>query len=188
MKIKSLVFVIVFTLILHFSVFAHGIKIETRMDSPFVIVIPSYHGGKVISQATVTVTFEKQDKPFIEGSTDKDGMFRFKPDKPGIWSIRADDGTGHRRTIEIKLDQSFFDSVPVVQPVSATPKTQENPIVNSPEMKKNITAQPDEGVSAKKKPLITKQEWLFYIIKIIIGIALILGITIYLQRLLKNKE
>lgn len=188
MKIKSLLLVIVFALILHFSVFAHGIKVETRMDSPFVIVISSYHGGKAIPQAIVTVTFEKQDKPFVEGNTDKDGIFRFKPDKPGIWSVRADDGTGHRRTLEIKLDQSFFNTVPIVQPVLVTPETKGTPVVNSPEIRKNMAAQPNEGASAQKKPSITKQEWLFYIIKIILGIALILGITIYLQRLLKNKE
>ncbi len=147
--------------------FAHGIRVQVEMQSPFIVVKARYHGSKALADAPVSIRFANKTPVFQKGKTDKTGSYRFKPGQPGQWRITVDDLMGHRKTESITIGQDFFPPAPTT-PASV----------------------PDD--TGKQEPK-SKQEaaedamW-GYLIKAIIGVLLILAITVVMQRRQKRQE
>lgn len=157
----------------------HGIKVTLEKKPPFIVVKTTYHGGSALANAGVTVgfVFKGEKTGFQKGNTDKNGTFCFYPDKTGAWVVTVDDGMGHKKKTEITLNQDFFNPPPPSMSISTLPSTPGK----SP---------PTESKVEKKAPPppITKSEWCCYMLKIVLGVVLILGITFILHRLTKRQE
>jgi hypothetical protein len=146
---------------------------------PFIVVKTTYHGGSALANAGVTVgfAFKGEKTGFQKGNTDKNGTFCFCPDKTGNWVVTVDDGMGHKKKTEITLNRDFFNPAP---PSLSTPTSPSTPGKGpSTESKKEKKTPP---------PPITKSEWCCYMLKIVLGVVLILGITFILHRLTKRQE
>jgi hypothetical protein len=144
----------------------HGINVTVAEKYPFIVVHASYPGGKVLADSHVTVVFGVGGEKFQEGNTDQNGNFCFYPDKPGTWEVTLDDLRGHRKKKEVILNQDFFKPLPPAAPVS-----------------------PSGDLPAADSPAsITRSEWCCYMLKIVLGVVLILGITFVLHRLTKRRE
>jgi len=129
--------------------FAHGVHVELRPQSPFVVVNSAYSGGNVLVHALVRVDCTGADeKEFQSGRTDARGNFVFQPDQAGEWVVTIDDERGHRKKAAISLDEGFFNPAP-----------QEQPAITKPE------------IVEKKVPFVPLT------IKILLGLGLIFGLT-----------
>jgi hypothetical protein len=174
---KNVITLFVFVFVLFFPVtvsplFGHGIQLTVEKKFPCVIVNAKYHGGSALKDAGVTVTFDtgKEEPAFQEGKTDKNGNFCFFPDKTGKWIVLVDDLTGHRKKIEVMWDMVPPKEIP-------SKKTAETPVI---EMKK------DETASIPTTSTTPASEWCCTMLKIILGVVSILGITFIMYRLKKR--
>lgn len=175
---KVMIIVLVF-LVFDLVLLGHGIKVALEKKPPVIVVKTTYHGGSALANAGVTVgfVFNGEKTGFQKGNTDKNGTFCFYPDKTGTWVVTVDDGMGHKKKTEITLNQDFFNPSPPSLPSSTSPSTPgKSPSTESKIEKK---APP---------PFITKSEWCCFMLKIVLGVVLILGITFILQRLVKRQE
>jgi hypothetical protein len=177
--IRKVTFIVLVFLASAFVLLGHGIKVTVEKNSPFIMVKTTYHGGSALANAGVIVgfVFNGEKTEFQKGNTDKNGTFCFYPDKTGTWVVRVDDGLGHKKKTEITLNKDFFNPSPPSLSTSASPST------------------PGKSLSTEKKiekkappPPITKNEWCCYMLKIVLGVVLILGITFMLHRLTKRQE
>ncbi|NOY59836.1 MAG: DUF4198 domain-containing protein [Calditrichaeota bacterium] len=74
---------------------AHGVVHEVSTDSSIIIKV-EYEEGGAMSYADVFVYSPDDEKvEYQNGRTDKNGVFAFVPDKPGVWKVKVDDGMGH---------------------------------------------------------------------------------------------
>lgn len=175
---KVMIIVLVF-LVSALGLLGHGIKASLEKNPPVIVVKTTYHGGSALANAGVTVgfVFNGEKTGFQEGNTDKNGTFCFFPDKTGTWVVTVDDGMGHKKKTEITLNRDFFNPSPPSLPTSTSPST------------------PGKGPSSESKtgkkappPPITESEWCCFMLKIVLGVALILVITFILHRLTKRQE
>lgn len=127
--------------------FGHGIEISVGKKYPCVFLKVDYQGGNTMTHVDVSVFFEK--KEYQKGNTDKNGVFSFCPDQTGKWIVIVDDLMGHRKRVEIIINNEFLN-----------PPTKNNDL----------------------KPVITKKDACCYLLKIVLGVLLILGITFILYR------
>lgn len=154
-------------MVLFFSIsllFGHGIKLTVVEKYPCIIVKTKYHGSKDLANANVTVFFQKEEKEFQKGNTDKNGNFCFYPDRTGKWSVTVDDGMGHRKTKEIVIGSDFF----TILPPEPEPKKE------APVPVKEVKEDRDDSCC--------------YLLKIVLGIFLILLVTFILYRWRKKQE
>lgn len=68
-----------------------------------------YSDGRPASFCDVTVRAPGEAEDFQQGSTDRNGVFSFVPDRPGAWQITVDDGMGHRAetAMEVAADRAI---------------------------------------------------------------------------------
>jgi len=86
---------------------AHGVHHEVLTDSSVIIRV-EYEEGGAMSYADVFVYSPDDDKvEYQNGRTDKNGVFAFVPDKPGVWKIRVDDGQGHGLATEVTVESGM---------------------------------------------------------------------------------
>lgn len=75
-------------------VFAHGVRTSQVQGAIGLQVF--YDDGAPMSQVDVSVFAPSGVRlPFQTGISDEHGVFCFKPDEPGEWTIVFDDGLGH---------------------------------------------------------------------------------------------
>jgi len=81
---------------------AHGVEHVTVKDG--IGIQAFYDDGSPLAYVDVTI-FSPADAEteFQSGITDKNGVFMFKPDRDGIWTIVFDDGLGHGLKEEIDI-------------------------------------------------------------------------------------
>jgi len=82
--------------------FGHGVearRIEGGMGLQAV-----FSDGEPMAFAEVTVT-APDGEIYQEGITDRAGQFLFRPDTAGAWTLTADDGLGHRVTLDLTVDE-----------------------------------------------------------------------------------
>ena len=165
----------------------HGITVTAEQRYPCVRVNARYHGSKPLVNASVTLRFEKEEKEFQRGNTDKNGNFCFLPDKAGQWMVTVDDLLGHRGKTTITVSGDFFK----------TSSSQEKE-------KREVTPVKEEAASRVKEKIAKKStrtqssetgestapsgEWCCYLLKIVLGVLLILAITYIFYRFRKPKE
>lgn len=83
---------------------AHELIVDADYAAPAAVVRVSYYDKAHAKGADVTVWDPSSaDAAFISGRTDANGAFAFVPDRPGSWRIVADDGRGHRESIDLKI-------------------------------------------------------------------------------------
>ncbi len=90
------------------NVFSHGVKLKTEEKPPFLVVQAAYSGHHEISGMKMMIYSPDSEELYQEGKTDIHGKFSFTPDRTGTWKIVADDGMGHKKSIEISLIERFF--------------------------------------------------------------------------------
>ena len=94
---------------------AHELIVDADYAAPAAVVHVSYYDKAYARGADVTVWDPSSaDDAFISGRTDANGAFAFVPDQPGSWRIVADDGRGHRESIDLKIRELGSKSEPVV--------------------------------------------------------------------------
>lgn len=173
---------------------AHGILVSVSQEPPRIFIKANYHGSKIAANARVVVCFEANgvETEFLTGNTDQKGLFSFLPDKPGHWNITVDDMLGHRKGVSIDLGNDFFpvvtpkESVKPEIPEAQTPQPMTDTKVKNRETPVATTVM-DEQDATPKQSFTSDSSW-YYLIKIVLGVLLILGITFYLSRWQKKQE
>lgn len=82
---------------------AHGIHIDYSFDYPVAKLNVYFSKTSPVRNADVSVFAPDSEELFISGKTDNDGNFEFNPSVPGNWTVKVDDGMGHRRTSVINI-------------------------------------------------------------------------------------
>ena len=82
---------------------AHGVE-HVIIKEGVTGIQAFYDDGSPLAYVDVTV-FSPADTEteFQSGIADKNGIFAFKPDRDGIWTIIFDDGLGHGLTEEVEI-------------------------------------------------------------------------------------
>ncbi len=75
-----------------------------------------------IRNMNIQVFSPGSDELYQEGKTDVHGKFGFGPDRTGTWKVIADDGMGHRKTLEITVSDSFFSGKEEASPEEIIPE------------------------------------------------------------------
>lgn len=83
---------------------AHGIHIDYSYDYPLVSLKVYYSKTAPIVNADVSVFSPGSGELHISGKTDEKGNFEFRPDVPGKWTVKVDDGMGHLKTSVIEIE------------------------------------------------------------------------------------
>lgn len=109
--------VIITTLILTLSAFAHGIYYDL-IEGAIAVRITAPNNVP-ISNAKVEVYAPEASLAFVQGRSDINGNFAFLPDSKGVWKvlINADsDHGGHLKEFTINIDDKFkikdFEKLP----------------------------------------------------------------------------
>lgn len=100
--------VIITTLILTLSAFAHGIYYDL-IEGAIAVRITAPNNVP-ISNAKVEVYAPEASLAFVQGRSDINGNFAFLPDSKGVWKvlINADsDHGGHLKEFTINIDDKF---------------------------------------------------------------------------------
>jgi len=117
MKKSVTLLVFFFALGLFNHVSAHGIHIDYSFKYPSVSLNIYFSKTSPVVDAEVSIFSPGSGDVFVSGKTDKDGHFAFNPDVPGEWTVKVDDGMGHRKTVVIAIED-FSDQL-VSGPVHA---------------------------------------------------------------------
>ena len=147
------------------KVFSHGVELKTEEKPPFMVVQAAYSGHHEISGMKIMIYSPASEELFQEGKTDIHGKFSFTPDRMGTWKIIADDGMGHKKTMEISLSERFF---------SPEEETVREVILAEPTHAEVIQEFTFAGIPS--------------IYRIIFGLAIILGLTGILFGIMSKKK
>jgi hypothetical protein len=163
---------------------AHGIRLTVVQQQPLVLVNAGYHGSKPLAGAKVSVRFQDEKTDFLKGETGKDGIFSFKPDKPGKWIVTVDDLMGHRKTRTINIGEDFFPPPPApVETAGKDKHGEKSPAADKPVLEE----EPPQEKAGKKSQPPAGMMW-GYLLKILLGVVLILVITVVMHHLHKKQE
>jgi nickel transport protein len=103
------VFLAVFFLIPE-AVFGHGVEVYdiTDVSSGSVRTVHfKYSTGEPMMYATVKLyPPSKPETEILQSIIGRDGYFSFVPDEAGEWRVTAEDGMGHKGTIEVTVDDT----------------------------------------------------------------------------------
>lgn len=104
MKNAVSILALLFALLSIDDVSAHGIHIDHSFDYPAVSLSIYFSKTSPVAGADVSIFSPASGELFVSGKTDKDGNFTFNPDVPGEWTVKVDDGMGHRKTVVIAIE------------------------------------------------------------------------------------
>lgn len=107
---KSVVLLFAFLFLTGQLLLAHGLSVETELRSPFVTVKANFSHGSDIRDGSVEIFAPEATTLYQKGRTDSKGRFVFLPDKAGAWKVIVDDERGHKKTITLQIEQSFFNA------------------------------------------------------------------------------
>jgi nickel transport protein len=83
---------------------AHGVAYEMVETSPAVTFKSGFSSGDPISYGQVLIYApDNAEVEFQNGRTDKNGVFSFLPDQPGIWKVEVDGGLGHKLIFDVEV-------------------------------------------------------------------------------------
>ncbi|NDV28038.1 DUF4198 domain-containing protein [Desulfovibrio sp. JC010] len=86
---------------------AHGVAYEMVETSPAVTFKSGFSTGDPIAYGEVLVYApDNADVEFQNGRTDRNGVFSFLPDSPGIWKVEVDGGMGHKLIFDVEVAES----------------------------------------------------------------------------------
>jgi nickel transport protein len=90
------------------SAFAHATTLWCYVENNQVYVEAFFMGGKKVQDAKVIVVNDKGEK-MLEGKTDKEGKFNFKPSYQGDMTILLKVDQAHDADFEL-TEQDFLDA------------------------------------------------------------------------------
>lgn len=80
----------------------HGVS-YTMMGPGYGVAV-QYEDGAPLDFADVTIYRPGETEfEFQQGFTDENGVFMFKPDTSGVWTLKISDGFGHGKVIEVSV-------------------------------------------------------------------------------------
>ena len=79
---------------------AHGVHLNC-LPGQAMVLQAYYDGGDPMSFTKIKLT-GPDGKTYQVGNTDAKGFFAFVPDKPGQWTLVANDGMGHRAELAVE--------------------------------------------------------------------------------------
>ncbi len=95
----------------------HGIAARPVEDGIGIQAV--YDDGYPVAFGDVKVFApDRADKPALEGLTDRNGCFMFRPDTNGTWRVTVDDGMGHAVSHELYFDGGKSAAMQSKEPVS----------------------------------------------------------------------
>lgn len=97
------------TLLLYLNkiAWAHGVAYEMVETSPTVTFKAGFSSGDPIAYGQVLIYApDNAEVEFQNGRTDKNGVFSFLPDSPGIWKVEVDGGLGHKLFFDVTVADS----------------------------------------------------------------------------------
>jgi len=103
---------LLFSLLIIFSytvLYAHGVYIETELNPPYVKIKAGFSAKSALKDARVDVFIPETGEVFQKGRTDSYGYFVFIPQQIGIWKIIIDDELGHKKTLNLNINEDFFN-------------------------------------------------------------------------------
>lgn len=108
---KSIIPLVFFFALTSFNqVSAHGIHIDYSFKYPSVSLNIYFSKTSPVVNADVSIFSPGSQDLYFSGKTDKDGNFKFNPNVPGDWTVKVDDGMGHRKKAIIAIED-FSDQL-----------------------------------------------------------------------------
>ncbi len=98
------IFWIISLLIACSSLFAHGVVYQKLRDGVGIFISYDNHDPMAFADVEVFRPGET-DHEFQTGMTDENGVFMFKPDTTGSWTLKVSDGLGHGKVIQFPVDE-----------------------------------------------------------------------------------
>jgi nickel transport protein len=99
----------------------HGIRVQVSAGVGVHVAWASYEEGTPVVDGDVAITAPGSEEAWQTGRTDPSGRFAFFPDAPGTWTIRVDDGRGHRAQATVEVGAREVAAGPEVE-ASAGPE------------------------------------------------------------------
>lgn len=62
-----------------------------------------YDNGEPAAWCEARVMAPGEEEPFLETTTDRNGVVLFAPDRDGEWKVEIDDGLGHRIEARVRV-------------------------------------------------------------------------------------
>jgi nickel transport protein len=90
---------------------AHSVHIEVTRNAPMVSVHTWFSRTAPLADARVVIYAPGSDQPYQTGQTDRRGFFAFVPSAAGEWIFEVDDHRGHRKKVNIGIDESFISGL-----------------------------------------------------------------------------
>lgn len=137
---------------------AHSIHLEITRSAPLISVQASFSKTSPMADAGVVIYAPGSDQPYQTGRTDKRGFFAFVPSVAGDWSFEVDDERGHRKMVNISIDQSFISGLAAAE--------------ESPE---DVAAEKDAAPGVEEETLKPYGTGFYY--RLVTGLALIFGVS-----------
>ncbi|WP_319780096.1 hypothetical protein [Maridesulfovibrio sp.] len=107
---------------------AHGVAYEMIETSPTITFKSGFSSGEPIAYGEVLIYApDNSEVEFQNGRTDKNGVFSFLPDKPGIWKIEVSGGQGHKLIFDLDISDTGKNGL--------TAHKRENPLHGSMEIR-----------------------------------------------------
>ncbi len=102
--IKMLRILLFCMLIITPQLLGHGVS--HSLVHPGYGVAVHYDDGAPLDFADVSIFRPGETEfEFQEGLTDENGVFMFKPDTAGLWTVEVSDGLGHGKVIEVSVNE-----------------------------------------------------------------------------------
>lgn len=137
---------------------AHSIHLEITRNAPLVSVQANFSKTSPMVDAGVVIYAPGADQPYQTGRTDRRGFFTFMPSVAGDWVFEVDDDRGHRKRVNISVDESFISGLTAEE-----------------EPQEGAAEEDDTEPGAEEEPLISANTHFFY--RLVTGLALIFGIS-----------
>ncbi len=86
------------------NLFAHGVVYKELHDGVGIHI--TYDNNDPMAFADVEIFRPGETAfEFQTGMTDENGVFMFKPDTTGSWTVKVSDGLGHGKIIQLPVDE-----------------------------------------------------------------------------------
>lgn len=88
-------------------VFAHGTEVSLRKTGgpgDAVVAAFSYSTGEAMSYAKIKL-YAPDGREVLSSVSDRNGLAVFVPDETGVWVVAAEDGMGHKASLNVTVDE-----------------------------------------------------------------------------------
>ena len=173
----GLLFLSFLVLIMDSPVFAHKVTIFAYVEGNMVYTESYFSDGTKVEGGTVEV-YDSQGNKLLEGKTNKDGEFNFKPPKKDDLKIFLLASMGHRNSYTISADElpENIGEEKLQKPELKESATQELAKVNLDQIKSIIDSSLDEKLKPIMRELAKSQQKKVSFTEVIGGIGYIFGI------------